>query len=458
MSFQEENNAIIDSFLNRTFFKGFKSPENERLINYKSMEIILNYKCNLGCKYCYVNKFGDSLYPTKYQDDETILKNLEILLQWIKENGFDPKIEVFSGEIFAQELGFKALHTILNELKGKKEHIVIPTNFTFLLSSDLTKRVEELLFKAHKQGIRISLSASFDGKYCESNRPFKGTIETHKVSSSGAWTWKYNDKKDPRDDDYYDRCFAFLKKWGCGFHPMVYSDEIEHWKDNFLWIQDKYNQFDLEWTKLYLLEVRNVEWSAEQIREYCKFIDFLIKWSYQKCDNDFVAFKDFLFAKKGFNILHGPLSTVGRGIGCSIQSTLAVRAGDLAIIPCHRTSYPHLLYGKFLVENDKIIGIETRNPELWIAIASLATNKLPYCETCIISPLCSSGCLGAQIEVTGDLFTPIPTVCKMYHAKMKTIITSFKEIGIYKEILGIISTPKRKALIKLEKIIQGVKS
>jgi len=457
MNFKDENNAVIEAFLERTFYKGFRDPYNEKNVNFRSMEIILNYKCNLGCRYCYVNKFGDALYPPKYQDDERILRNLEILLEWIKENGFDPKLEVFSGEIFAQDLGFKALHMILDKLKGNRGNIVIPTNFTFLLSDALTERVEELMVKSREQGMRIVLSASFDGKYCEANRPFKGTIEGHKVSPGGIWSWTYNDKKDPRNDEYYDRCFAFAKKWSCGFHPMVYSGSIEHWQRNFLWFQEKYMQHELGWKNLYLLEVRNVEWSTEQIKEYCRFLRFLIKWAYEKCGNDWETFKEFLFKKKGFNILHSALSTTGRGMGCSIQSTFTVRTGDLAIVPCHRTSYPHLLYGHFNVEDGRIVGVEAHNTELWIAITSLTTKRLPYCVTCIISPLCSSGCLGSQLEVTGDLFTPIPTVCKMYHAKMKTFIDVFRDLGIYDRILNSIDTTKQKALTGLEEIMLEVK-
>jgi hypothetical protein len=38
-----------------------------------------------------------------------------------------------------------------------------------------------------------------------------------------------------RDDAYYDKCFDFVKNNGGGFHPMIYSKNIEKWKDNFLW-------------------------------------------------------------------------------------------------------------------------------------------------------------------------------------------------------------------------------
>ncbi len=457
MTFQEENDALIASFLSRTFLRGFKDPGNEKLVNFRSLEIMLNYKCNLGCKYCYVHKFGDQLYPIEYQGEEAILKNVGILLDWLKVNDFDPKIEVFSGETFSQDIGFKVLDLILDKLKGNNGPLVIPTNFTFLLSEHQTKRVEEVLMKSREHGPQIILSASFDGKFQEANRPFRGMIEGCDVSPEGVWTWEYNDKEDPRDDGYYDRCFAFAKKWRCGFHPMVYSGGIENWKDNFLWFQEKFKEFGISWTNLYLLEVRNVEWSVQQVRDYSDFVEFLIRWSWEKCGCDFQKFKEFVFARKGFNILHGPLSTIGRGMGCSIQGTVVVRAGDLAIVPCHRTCYPHLVYGKFKVEGDEITGIDVYNPELWIAITSLKTTSFPYCETCTINQLCPSGCLGSQLEVTGDLFTPIPTVCRMFFAKMATFVRVFKDLGIYDQMLGTINPRKQLAFRELEKVLKEVK-
>ena len=38
--------------------------------------------------------------------------------------------------------------------------------------------------------------------------------------------------------------------------------------------------------------------------------------------------------------------------GCTINRALIVRMGDLAIVPCHRTSYDQFLLGHFNVEND----------------------------------------------------------------------------------------------------------
>ena len=49
-------------------------------------------------------------------------------------------------------------------------------------------------------------------------------------------------------------------------------------------------------------------------------------------------------------------------IGCTCATDLTVRLGDLAICPCHRTSYNKYLYGKYVIENEEIIDIEAYNP------------------------------------------------------------------------------------------------
>ena len=50
--------------------------------------------------------------------------------------------------------------------------------------------------------------------------------------------------------------------------------------------------------------------------------------------------------------------------GCTINRALIVRMGDLAIVPCHRTSYDQFLLGYFNVENEKIVGVTAKNIQL----------------------------------------------------------------------------------------------
>ncbi len=480
MNFKEQNDELMTAFYERTFYKGFRDPDDEKYQNFRSLELIMTYKCNLSCKYCYVNRFGEELYPPElYEDDEVVFRNLRLVVAWLKENEFRPKIEIFTGEAFIQPITFRCLDYIIEELGNHERRllVVIPTNFSFLLSDSLTSKVEAILQKAQDNGVDISLSGSFDGKYCESNRPFKMNVKGHSVSPARVWTWEHGDVPDPRDDAYYDKAFAFNKKWGFGFHPMIYSDNIKHWKENFLWFQEKFIKHDNPWMFLYLLEVRNVEWSNQQIKDYAEFIKFLWRWAWDKCDRDFKKFWYFLFNRKGFNILSSPLTTVGRGIGCSIQGTMMIRLGDLIIPPCHRTSYEPFIFGKMKVKEDvrvvegyiradgtkaagyiqdrsKIVGVEANNFEMMIGIYSTDSKNFPYCESCLIAPLCNRGCFGSQYEVTGDVFTPIPTVCRMYHAKMKALIEVMMELGMFEQMLGRINKDKAAAFQALRSMME----
>jgi len=49
-----------------------------------------------------------------------------------------------------------------------------------------------------------------------------------------------------------------------GFHPMIYSNKIEYWIDNFLWFQKMFYKYGINPFNVYLLEVRNVEWLPQQ--------------------------------------------------------------------------------------------------------------------------------------------------------------------------------------------------
>lgn len=437
MTFQEENNQLLQSYLERTFFYAWQHKEDKQFLNFRRLEIDLNAKCNLDCKYCYYAKYGDELYPSEISHSKDILNNLELLLDWLIEKGYAPDLEFFSGEPLFQKVGFDALELILKKFrnaKSKPKMIVIPTNFTFLLNEKLTNKVEELINSSKEVGIPIYLSASFDGKYCEANRPFKSGTEK-------------------RSEAYYDRCFEFGVKHHCGFHPMVYSELIEKWKQNFLWFQGKFREFGIPFNNIYLLEVRNAEWSDRQIRDYMDFLEFLINWTFKEpCNGNLTCYLDFLFKGRGYNILTNCLTSVGRGLGCSLQACLYVRLGDLALIPCHRQSYEQFILGNLLVKNGKIESIQAKNPELAIGEIAFDFKTMPQCENCLIKYLCQGQCLGAMYEVTGDFFSPIPTVCKLSHAKVLAMVNAYKKLGIYQAIFNKLNQEKQASLKLFEEV------
>ncbi|MCK9187245.1 MAG: hypothetical protein PHS16_01875 [Candidatus Colwellbacteria bacterium] len=439
MTYQEENDKLVDSFFKHTFGKGWKDPDAKGCENFKSLEIFLNDTCNLACKYCYLQRFGESLYPKRLQNPDVLLKNMRLFLDWMNENDYVPShIELFSGEVFVQEVAWKIMDMILENYKDKEKKpdcLVVPTNFTFILSDELTERVEKIMAKSREVGLPMGLSASFDGKYCEANRPFKMGEEV-------------------RDDEYYDKTFQFAKRWGTGFHPMIYSEHIEDWKQNWLWFQKNFTKHKLPWRNIYLLEVRNAEWTDKQISQLSEFLEFLIDWTFEgPCRRDVDNYMNFLF-DSGFNILKNPFITIGRGIGCSIQSAMALRLGDLSWVPCHRTSYEPFNFGHFEVKNDKITSFRAKNVDMLTSMYSFDASTQPWCEQCPLKKICSFGCLGSQLEITGDPFTPIPSVCQMEHIKVFTLIKKHRKMGILEPILSRIGEEKAYAIRQLEEIME----
>ena len=435
----KENTDLVKSILNRTFFTAWKNQkykEDEyKYGNYSGLEIQLNAVCDLKCKYCYYTNHGKDLYPAKIAKPDLVLKNLDILLDWLSENKYYPKFELFSGEPFSQPIGFEALEKLIDwHIKENIEsYTVIPTNFNFLFSDDKTKEVERLLSKGRENGFDILLSISMDGKYCDVNRPFKDSNKT-------------------RTDEYYDKVFEFAKKWGCAFHPMIYSGNIEKWIDNFLWFQENFEKYGIPWTSIYLLEVRNVEWNKDQIKEFYKFIRFVVRWVYHKSSVSPANFPKFVFDNKMMN-LFSMFSQTGRGIGCSIQSGIELRLGDMSVNLCHRSAYDGLNLFKFIVEDDKIVDIESLNYHMMVAMYSADNNNFPWCENCTIRDLCSGQCLGAMYETNGDPFIPIPTVCALAHAKVAAILDELWDLGLFQYFYDF--TNKKKSIKLYMKYFKG---
>ena len=93
-----------------------------------------------------------------------------------------------------------------------------------------------------------------------------------------------------------------------------------------------------------------------------------------------------LVSSAGFN---------GSSPHCTLGSMLCIRAGDLAIVPCHRTSYDKFILGKFIVEDDKIIGAEAKNLPLLNSTYRSSFALKPKCDTCVYEKYCLRGCLGS---------------------------------------------------------------
>lgn len=421
-TYNEENDILYKNYLQDYFFNDFLNPDPEKI---KQLEIIVSPKCNLGCKYCYLHKYYNKSFPPSSFDESRTLENLDKLLNWLHENKYRPNLDIFSGELLAQKIGYQVLDRIYEfEKKLTKEErfrrITIPTNYTFINSDEEIRQVQKLIYKFSDLGIPLILSASFDGKYMDENRPYIHDLDI-------TFNHEYS-------DEYYDKIFKFNKKNGFGFHPMVYSKNIDKWKQNFIWFQDMFNKYDIEWKRLYLLQVRNVEWTEYEIKCFKEFIDFLLEYSYDKCKKTNENFMDFIFIDGGFNILREPFTCSSKGLPCAMQTEFTVKLNDLTHHPCHRLLYDEFKIGEF-VDKGNSIEFCTKNASLGLTILGCDKNMFPHCINCPINSLCIGGCLGAQYEVTGSMFIPIPTVCKVNLTLVKTIIDFFVTHDIYDELL-----------------------
>ena len=67
--YKSEESVLFNSILNRLYF----NDENDKF----SLELMVNGKCDLKCKYCYINKFGDKLFPNEIHKDEIRMRDKE---------------------------------------------------------------------------------------------------------------------------------------------------------------------------------------------------------------------------------------------------------------------------------------------------------------------------------------------------------------------------------------------
>ena len=431
LQYQKEQDQLLNTVLQQRYFLPWQNIEaldgEQRLRKDSSLEIYLTTACNQKCEYCYLHKYPE-LYPQDKMQPKHILHNLRLLYEWIIENNYYIKtLDFFSGDIWQTQFGLDVLElTYEYTIKGMQyDDILIASNCSFVNDPIQMQHIQRYIYKFNEIGKHLAFSISIDGKIID------------------TFARPRNDPNFIYTDKFYELIFSFAKHNGYGFHPMISSHNIHLWHDNLKWwkeMTDKYHmRFDIA---VMMLEVRNDDWTDETIQAYCDFIielaeDFLKN----QCNNDITVFGNLTGniridpTNETLPLLNGYypwcFGEVDTFMGCTVANQFVVRIGDLAICPCHRTAYDKYLYGYLTVENDKITGITARNPQM--AIQILMGNIMtvfPRCNVCLYNQICLHGCLGSQIEAMRDPFIPIPSVCKLFHAKYDAILTWYKEKGI----------------------------
>ena len=213
---------------------------------------------------------------------------------------------------------------------------------------------------------------------------------------------------------------------------------------------------DIEWDAIYLLQVRNPNWTDYDIKHLSKFLRHIYYFAWDKCEHDKSRMKNFLAARHGFNILNQMVGVGGRGIGCAIQRTLHIRLSDFAVVPCHRLSYDDLIIGYFKPDENDNLKFVNKNIEIMLAVEGYHHECSAGCEHCLLRTLCLGGCLGAQQEENKNMFSNIPSVCKMFHATCITIVKCLIETDCFDIYCENIRNPEAvRDLIKLREVIEN---
>lgn len=399
---KNENDKVFYDVLDRLFFKSWK---NHRVFH-KTIELFITAQCNLQCEYCYLNKYGNLLYPLSIDNNENILKNIQKVIKWINKNEYIVEdISLFSGEIWHTDFGIKILEIVYNELKNNKyvRTVVIPTNGSFVQYEKYYNIISKYIDKFKKIGKKLILSFSVDGLPVESNS------RTSK------------DKKDY--EKFYEKLFEFHLNHpnSVGFHPMIASCNADKFIENYKWWKEQKNNYNI--TRVKFLEVRNSDWTQETLKKYIEFIEY---YFYDEIE---LANNNENFINKILGMIHRDyfifyLEEYDDRYACSIQSLMTIRCGDLSIVPCHRMSYDKFVAGKLIIDDDgNLENIICNNCEFYFKTYITNPNLSQIkCDTCEIAPLCCKGCIGAQYEYFKEPFSPIPSVCNLLKTRTYTLI------------------------------------
>lgn len=446
-----ENDNFVNTLLNIKLFnneykgKNFKSDNYKECWANKGIELIIRPECNQKCEYCYITQRGKKLYPIEERiDKEEILSNIKKLLDYLL---YDRKCyvgiwELFAGDLFFDDLYFDIVDIFYNYfeyinnnipylLKERKAEIITPSNFQALLSNnDRIAKLEEYIEKFEKINVVLGFSWSTDGKY---------NVDTR--------------EKKELSDEYWEKGFQLVNKYNFGIHSMISFENIDNAIQNYDWFISMYENFISNkniWCPNFL-EVRNPDedgWTDENIQKYLYFLEHIIQHRLKKYNNDL---NNFTRSIRGIPLEDGTPTAICNDLisfsfreqyeispTCTQEYLITIAVNKLNFVPCHRLTYPQFEGAKFnLDEEGKITGISAGlNPSLFAYILNRNIMFEPGCVDCDNKYSCYHGCMGAQYEWSGDIFTPIPKVCRLLKAKTAYLTKRYHDLGVIDLLLN----------------------
>lgn len=410
-------------------------------INYDlCTEIIVKPDCNQKCEYCYIAKFGKDLYPFEERvSNEELLKNLNSLLDYIytQKESYVNHWELFAGDLFYDDFYFDILDVFYKHLEPlhKKYYklfskmpikIVTPSNFSFIQDAEKLEKLEKYITQFYTINCELGFSISTDGPYATEFR-----------------------EKREINEEYFNKMFEFITRHpAAGMHPMISSSNVKYAIDNYKWFREKYDEYFKDMNYAFIpmfLEVRNDEWTKENIANLLKLEDYMIEDRLKYCNNNIDLMARMLWGHFDEKDKYSALwyndiidiyfkndLKVTQGISCSMQKYLHITLNNLAFPICHRLNYKQFRGGKFeLNDEGQITGIIPQNPSIYLMAKFFPVDKTPRCLNCNFNEVCQMGCLGAQFEAMGDLFIPCQSVCDMKIQKITHLVTKYYQMGLF---------------------------
>lgn len=408
-----DNRQLLNDILERNYYVDFRSNMPMREI-----EVFLLGTCKSNCDYCYLKKNQKALFPNELVDFDLIIKNFEIFLNWYIENKFRCEIDIFSGEWLTTDLCepiFDLMYEKFSQVHPqlRPKIISMADNAQFINNDVLTNKIQNYINKFKNDlNIDIFMSISVDGKYCDYGR--KENL-----------------------DEFYTKLFKFMETNNYYAHPMISSDNIKYWIQNYKWWLETAPKYIVD--ELMTLEVRDKTWTHESIAELINYCDFLIDYKFEHIYNkDLNKFFMYVFQLNqpctnysAIQLLETNMFEGRDNIHCHFsRMDLCIRISDLSLGLCHRQFYPELMIGKFHLEDDKIIDMDEINVALLIMKDNLKRSCLPHCETCQFVGICTGFCAGESYEHYGNSLVPSKQVCEMYIAKNSFLLYKYYKMGL----------------------------
>ena len=442
-TYKEQERELLNLYINNNLlpYPTTSNSDGDYFLNDNGFELIIRPQCNQKCSYCYIANYGKELYPTALNKQDT-LKNINLFLDYVYNirKNFCYNIALFAGDMFNDEIFFDILDLLESYLKPIKEKhpeyfnrqilIQCPCNLRWVyekpqLVSKYRKIYHHLL---DEYGVFPSFSWSTDGLYAIKDR-----------------------EKIDIDQSYFDTIFNFTREFVCGYHPMISAENIDTWCENIDWWYDMYDKFQLTapggYFQPFMLEVRNDNWTPDKIELHNKFLEHLMEKRFKLCDSNKIKFAHHLLVgteedgnipfPKGcdpIDLKNDDISSKNFDImSCGVQRLIHFNCTNLSLVFCHRMSYPLYTAGYFKTNEDNthIVDIDPHNVSAYLTMKTAKTNSFILCSKCKYLSICKQGCLGAQVESSGEPYMPIRSVCAFNEASYEKLTDLYHEYGIY---------------------------